>query len=78
MMAWAVASIYGGYDVISNVPRNVSLAAALVATWFCFLMGNGMLVQLSRLERYFVVEDADESEEAPRTEPEVSGTGVQP
>lgn len=74
--AWGVAAIYGGFDEVSTVPRNVSLVTMLLASCVCFGLGcltvNGMGNIASRL---FPIEDDQADEGGADQQFESSGGG---
>ena len=74
--AWGVAAIYGGFDEVSNVPRNVSLVTMLLASYGCFGLGclavDGMGNIASRL---FPIEEDRTNEGGAGRQVESSGGG---
>lgn len=74
--AWGVTAMYGGFDEVSHVPRNVSLVTMLLASYLCFGLGclavNGMGNIASRL---FPIEDNQTDEGEAGQQVESSGGG---
>lgn len=71
IVAWGGAAIYGGFDEISSVPRNVSLITMFLAAYLCFSLACLAVGGLGNLAaRLFPVENdpADEEEAAPHVE----------
>ena len=74
--AWGVAAIYGGFDEVSNVPRNVSLVTMLLAAYVCFGLGCRAVDGVARIASgLFPVEDDQMDESGADKQIEPSGGG---
>lgn len=66
LLAWATVSVYGGFDPVSAVPRNIALIFALVAMYAGVALACWFVDKLASIPEVFVVESSDEEDaEAP-------------
>lgn len=62
-------AIFGGFDAVSNAPRNVSIVVGLLAAYLLFRLAAGIIGGLSRLESLFMVDAGSDAADGDEPDP---------